>query len=284
VQTAVMPRILLLLLFFMDLNVVLAQQVATTAGSSKTVKAPAAALPADTAKLVETIRGSYYHPDTMSTLDCDVSVDWPAFFSSLKTELPADRMKTIQGLKIRARASRGKITDLTFDWSGGPLDNKDQFENGLKQMIGGFYQIYWNVVSSSLIGTAAELNKIEPMPDGGTKVYTSSSNMSLIITVDKSDTPTHFVLDSPALKGKIDARYLPSPNPTPGDLRRISGMDLTEQIGTSTINLGLGLDYQTVDEFYVPRHVSFDISGAYSLKMELSSCSASREKTVSETK
>ena len=277
-----MPRILLLLLFCIDMNVLFAQQASTTANDSQPVKIPVAALPVDAAKLVETIRGSYYHPDTLSTLDCDVSIDWPAFFSSLKVKLPEDRMKTIQGVKIQARASRGKMADLTFDWSGGTLDNKDQFENGLKQMVGGFYQIYWNMVSSSLIGTAAELNKIEPMPEGGAKIYMSSPSMSLIVTVDKSDTPTRFVLDSPALKGTIDARYTPSPNPTPGDLRRISGMDLTEHIGTSTMNLGLGLDYQAVDRFFVPRHVSFDVSGAYSLKMELSGCSVT--KVATETK
>jgi len=156
------------------------------------------------------------------------------------------------------------------------LDNKEQFEDGLKQMLGGFYQMYWNLVASSPIDNAAEITKIEPLPDGGAKVYSSSQNINVVIITDKERTPTHYTLDSPAMNGTIDLRFISSPKPTPGDLRRISSMDLTEQIGNSTMNVKLSLDYQAVGGFYIPRHVSYNLGGAYSLSMDFSGCSVSK--------
>jgi len=47
---------------------------------------------------------------------------------------------------------------------------------------------------------------------------------------------------------------------------------VSEQIGTSTINVQLNLDYQEVDGFHVPKHVSFDSLGAYSINMEVLDC------------
>jgi len=142
--------------------------------------------------------------------------------------------------------------------------------------LGGFYQLYWSMVASSPIGDAAEIAKIEPLPDGGAKVYSSSQNANVVITVDKENTPTHYTLDSPALNGTIDFHYIPSPKPIPSDLRRISSMDASEQIGTSIINVKLALDYQAVGGFYIPGHVSYNVGGAYSLSMEFSGCSVSK--------
>jgi hypothetical protein len=108
------------------------------------------------------------------------------------------------------------------------------------------------------------------------KVYTSSQNVNVVITADKERTPTHYTLDSPAMNGTIDLHYASSPKPVPGDLRRISSMDMSEQIGNSTMNVKLSLDYQAVDGFYVPRHVSYNLGGAYSLLMDFSGCSVSK--------
>ncbi len=143
-------------------------------------------------------------------------------------------------------------------------------------MLGGFYQMYWNIVASSPLSNAAEISKIEPLSDGGAKVYSSGQNTNLVIITDKENTPTHYTFDSPAMSGTIDLHYVASPKPVPSDLRRISGIDTSEQIGTSTMNVKLSLDYQAVDEFYVPRHVSFDLVGAYSVLMDFSVCSVSK--------
>jgi hypothetical protein len=253
-----------------------AQQAAATSPKSET-RRQAETPPNDPALVAAAIRGSYYHPDAMAGLDCTISVDWPTFFSALKLNLAADRLKAIQNLKIRSHATRGKSPKITFEWTGGALDNKEQFEDGLKQTLGGFYQMYWNIVASSPISNASEIAKIEPLPDGGAKVYSSSQNINLVISTDKEKTPMHYTLDSPAMNGTIDLHYVSSPKPVPGDLRRISSMDASEQIGNSTMNVTLSLDYQAVDGLYIPSHVSYNIGGAYSLSMDFSGCSVFKE-------
>ena len=74
------------------------------------------------------------------------------------------------------------------------------------------------------------------------------------------------------MSGTIDAHYLPSPHPVPGDLRRISGIDVDEHIGASTRKVSRHLDYQPLDTYFVPRNVSFDVIGAYTMAMNYSGC------------
>jgi len=231
----------------------------------------------DKTTLISSINGSYYHPDSMTSLGCDVSVDWPAFFTALKMEVPQERLKTIQGLKMRMKAQRDKAVELTFDWTGGaPTGGQEQLESGLKQMLGGFFQFYWSMAASPLIAKPSEITKTEPIAGAGMNIYTSGGGGTTVTTVDKDYTPTHFAVDTPAMKGSIDAHYLPSPSPVAGDLRRISSMNLTEQIGTSHMDIAFDIDYQSVDDFNVPKHVGFDVSGAYSIKLELSGCTVSK--------
>jgi hypothetical protein len=275
-QNALMPRLLLILILVSGGNFLVGQQPATPSPKSETTNSPAGILPYDAATMTAAIRGSYYHPDEMSGLDCTISVDWPAFFGALKLNPAADRLKAIENLKIRTQAARGKKPEVTFEWAGGALNNREQFEDGLKEMLGGFYQVYWSMVASSPISNAAELAKIEPLPNGEVRVYTSGQNANLVIIVDKERTPTHYRLDSPAMSGTIDLRYAASPKPVPGDLRRISSMDLSEQIGNSTMNITLSLDYQAIDGLYIPKHVSYSLGGAYSLSMDFSGCSVSK--------
>ncbi len=271
-----MPRLLLISLLILGTNLLVAQPPVSTTPKSETTRPPVGTLPYDHATVAAAIRDSYYHADQMSGLDCSISVDWPAFFGALKLNPAADRLKAIEGLKIRTQAARGKKPEISFEWVGGALDNKEQFEDGLKQVFGGFYQTYWSIVASSPVDSAAEITKIEPLPNGEAKVYFSSQNTNLVITVDRERTPTHDRLDSPAMNGTIDLRYAASPKPVPGDFRRISSMDLSEQIGNSTINVKLSLDYQAVDGFYIPGHVSYDLGEAYSVSMDFSACSVSK--------
>ena len=156
---------LLISLLVLSASLLAAQQGATTSQKSETTP-QAGAPPSDAAKVAAAIRDSYYHPDGMSGIDCTISVDWAAFFSALKSNPTADRLKALQGLKIRSQARRDKATDVRFDWAGGSLDSKEQIEDGLKQTLGGFYQSYWSMFASSPISNAADLSKIEPQPDG----------------------------------------------------------------------------------------------------------------------
>ena len=253
-----------------------AQQHASIAPTAQQSGASAVALPRDPTKLAEMIRGSYYHPDDLSSIDCGVSIDWASFFGALKVDLPEDRAKVLQGLKIHSHAARGKGTELTFNWSAGELTTKDTMEGGLKQIVHGFYQMYWPMLATKLIASGDEIKKVEALPDGSANIDVSSQNTNLVMTVDKSGSPTRWALDSPAMKATIDPRYVTSPKPTPGDLQRISSVKVAERIGESSMNVQVDLDYQEADGFFVPKSVSFDILGAYSVTMEFLGCSTTK--------
>ena len=271
-----MHRAFVLPLLLLNSALLIAQEAGTASQGPGLQRIPVGVLPSTAAKLAEAIQGSYYHPDAMSGLDCAISVDWPAFFKATGTDLSADRVKQIQGLRIHSRALRGTPAEFTLDWSDGKMDTAQQFEGGVKQMMGGFYQIYWQMIASPLVSSFTELRKIEPQPDGSAIVYMSDQDQHLVVTLDKENAPTHLKFDSTAMKGTIDPHYIASPTPIPGDLRRISSLDVTEQAGPTNIQVQLSLDYQSVNGFFVPKHVSFSIVGAYALEMEFSGCSAEK--------
>jgi hypothetical protein len=254
-------------------NLIYAQRPAEP---TQTIALPKGSLPIDSAKTVAAINSSYYHPDDLAQLNCDVSVNWDSMFKSLKLEVPADRLKIIQGLKLRSQAARGKAPEFAFDWTTGSVENKQQVEDGFKQMISGYYEMYWSSVAAPPVGKSDELKKLEPMPDGGTKAFFSNQNSSAIVTLDSEHTPTSVVSDTPIVKSSVNFHYKPSPKPVPGDLRRLADLDISAQMGTSTTNVTLGLDYQQVDGFNVPKHVSFNLVGAFSLEIEFSSCSIAK--------
>ncbi|HTB98414.1 MAG TPA: hypothetical protein VK716_15495 [Terracidiphilus sp.] len=222
------------------------------------------------------IRGSYYHPDDLMSIDCAVNADWPAFLASSKLAVDPERIKTLEGLKIRSRAIRGQDAAVTFDWSTGPFNTHDQIEGGLKQVLGGFYKMYWSMLASSMISKSDKLANLETLQDGESKATIDSDDMKLVITMDKTGAPTRYEFDSQVMKGTIEAGYLPSPNPVPGDLRRVSTVKVNEQIGASAVVAAFSLDYQQAGEFFVPKNVTFAVPGAYSIKLAFSDCSASR--------
>jgi hypothetical protein len=234
---------------------------------------PANNLPIDPQKLATAINASFYHPDKLNGITCAVRGDWSTMYKSLNIAPPEPRMLAIKGLKMRYTAVRKKLPELTFDWTSGPPDLKDEFETGVKQMIGGFYQSYWTVMATPPMNSGSEIGRIEPQTDGTTKLYQSDKDNKVSITIDKNDAPTHYEFDTPAAKGEFDLQYVASPNPVPGDLRRISNLHINSKIGESSFNVAVSMTYQALDEFFVPRRVRYEMIGAYSIALEFSGCS-----------
>lgn len=252
------------------------QQPAVSSPTPASVKPAADPLQTNPAKFTEAVRSSYYHPDDLSGIACDVSIDWASFFSTLKVTVPPERLKAVQGLKTHVQATRGKLPEYTFDWAGGVIDKKDQMEDSVKQMVSGFYQMYWNMIAAFPVQSTAEVKTIEPQADGGAKVYISDQNSSVVVTTSPDHVPTHYSFDSPLMKGVMDTTYTPSPNPVPGDLRRLTDIHVSQQIGASTMNVSVSLDYQQMGGYYIPQHVTFGLSNTYSIKLSFSGCSVSK--------
>jgi hypothetical protein len=131
-----------LLLALFNTGHIAAQQSTVNPLPPGAIKLPAGTLPIDPAKLTASISESYYHPDDLSGLDCKVSVDWSSLLNGLKAADAEKRLKILQSITIHSQANRDKRVEVTFDWGTESLDTKEQLENGLKQMIGGFYQMY----------------------------------------------------------------------------------------------------------------------------------------------
>lgn len=249
----------------------------TTHNVPKTAPAKAAAntLPKTSPELAQAILASYYHPDNLVLMECDVSVDWDAFYHSLNMTAPEERASALKGLKIHSRSVRGRPIEVRFDWSNGAPTSQEQIENGFKQMLGGFYQMYWPILANPVIGQNDKLEQIVSLPEGGAKASVNSGGMKIQFVVNRDGAPTHYEFDGGMLKGLVDFTYMASPNPIPGDLRRIRDMKIDEQIGASSFKVDTKLEYQDVNGFSIPHMVTFSMLGAYTLNFQFTGCAAS---------
>ncbi|MGH9697586.1 MAG: hypothetical protein ACRD5Z_25815, partial [Bryobacteraceae bacterium] len=111
-------------------------------------------------------------------------------------------------------------------------------------------------------------------------LHTSSASNVVTEEVDRDLVPIKVNGNSPAMIVEMIPHFSPSPNPVAGDLRRLTGLDVATQIGTSTTNAGFTIEYQTIGGYHIPQRLSINIGGAYSVPLELIGCSVSKEITV----
>ena len=250
-----------------------AQQPAAPTQNGPKAGPPDTRLSAQAKALTAKVLDSYYHPDKLPGLECDVTPDWRAFFASANVVVPPDSMQAIRALKVHVRTLRDETPEFTFDWTRGRAMNAGQIEASLRQMIGGFYDVYWPLFASPAIKYTAVISKIEPQTDGTTKVYESDPNAYVVMTVDKHGTPTNYTMQSPTMNGVVEPHYAPTPHQVRGDRRRITSVDMSRQAGASTIKVQVSMDYQPLENYFVPKHVSYSRVGAYTLTVDFSGCS-----------
>jgi hypothetical protein len=266
-----------LILAVLGMAIAGAQQPAAPSPSGSAITStPNKKLSADAEKLTAKVLESYYHPDKLTGLECDVAPDWAAFFSSAKVTVPPERLQAIETMKVHVRAVRDETPEFSFNWPQTRPANANEVETALKQVIGGFYQMYWPLFASPAIKYTAVISKIEPQPDGSTKVYESDPNAYVIMTVDKHGTPIHYAMQSPAMNGTVDPRYTPAPHPVRGDRQRITSVDAVQQAGASTTHVQVTVDYQPLESYFVPRHVTYGLVGAYTMTMDFTGCSVAK--------
>ncbi|MBS1799489.1 MAG: hypothetical protein JSS95_06640 [Acidobacteria bacterium] len=239
------------------------------------IQLPSGSLPIDTEKLINSIRESYYHPDDLSALECTVSVDWSGVPTGVKTDEAQARLKVLNDVRVHSKAARDKVPELTFDWGSGTFNAKEQMESAIKQMINGFYQMYWPLIGSFPLQKPSEVKKITQEADGLT-LESVEGNASIVLKANKDNLPIRYNVDSPVMKAVMEPSYSPSPNPIPGDRSRLTGLKATDQFGNSTINLVLSLDYQSLGGFNIPHKITLTVSPTVSIPMEFSNCTVSK--------
>jgi hypothetical protein len=228
----------------------------------------------DSAKLRADIDASYYHPDALAGLDCDVAIDFSEAAKQIGQSLPDETKKALRGLTIRAHAIQGEAPRIDFAWSSGSPATKEKLETSVRQALTGFYQMYWAIFGPQPMTRLNGANlKIETFAEGGHMLRVNEQSAVTTLEVDRDNVPSKISVDAPAMKAAFEFHFEPSPSPIPGDLRRLVLLDASQQIGTSNMNARVSMDYQTVERFQVPRHVSFGVGGAFFLRMEFLGCS-----------
>jgi hypothetical protein len=234
----------------------------------------------DLAKIESGMSAAYYHPDDLSGMDCGATIGWADVMKQLKQEVPPDRLKVLDGMNVEMNARRGKSTEVKITWANGEPTNKQTLEDGTKQMIGGFFQTYWPIAGASMAPAKSDTVHVEARDGGGYTLHTNSAGTVVTEEVDRDLVPIKINVNSPAMIVGMVPHFTPSPNPVAGDLRWLTGLDVTTRIGTSTTNAGFTIEYQTIGGYHIPQRFSINVGGAYSVPVELIGCSVSKDVIV----
>jgi hypothetical protein len=101
------------------------------------------------------------------------------------------------------------------------------------------------------------------------------------VEADREDVPVKFQFQTQLQTITMTPNYSPSPNPAPGDRRRMISVDVLAITGTNRENSRIDLDYQDVDGFHLPHHVSYTGGGVFDVPLELTECSVALPGTPS---
>ena len=265
------PHVFAVLLLF-NISLLSAQEHAVSSATVIGAGEPPVAGSAS-GNLSRDVDASYYHPDMLAGMACKVVVDFEGLLKQVQSS--SDTAK-FDGAAITVAAMRGQSPTTNVSWPNPAPAGKEPIESGVKQMLGGFFQMYWQFAGSSLAPRPGEKFETESLPGGGHIFRSRGRNEIFTLAVDREETPTEGVLGGTELNARFRFHFSPPPNPIPGDLRRLTSLEFAEQIGTTTVNGGISMDYQTVDGLHIPRHVSFGIGGAYSVEMEFQQCTVAK--------
>lgn len=247
---------------------------------------PAAASPhLDLFGLAAAIRGSYYHPDDLSSMDCAVAVDWDALATQLKSSAATESINALKQAKVRVHAERSKEPRVAVDWGTGDVANKEILEEGMRKAFSGFFKIYWPLDASSIAPTADENPRLEAADDGGYLVRFDTPDAQVAEEVDKRGIVTKLSYTAPAGANSATSttttttlvpRFSEAPNDIPGHPRLLTAVDVTQQMDTPKAEVHVALDYQSAGGVHIPSHVTFAIAQSYTVPLQFTGCSVTR--------
>jgi hypothetical protein len=270
--------ICLLPLFFLAAESAHSQQPATGALPPLTPRWTLS--PGDLAKIEAGINAAYYHPDDLSRLDCQATIGWAEVAKQLQQAAPEDRLKALDGMRAEIRAERGKEAEINISWQSGTPTNSMTLENSTRQMLTGFFQMYWSLFASSMGPMQKDIVQAETREGGGYTLHYSSAGTNVTEEIGADLVPTKVSTNSPVLKAEIRPHFSASANPVAGDLRRLTSLDFSGGVGTTVTNYRMEVDYETVESFHIPQRISVHLEGAYGIPIELIGCAVTKQVNV----
>jgi hypothetical protein len=230
---------------------------------------------ADALKLAADMRASYYHPDALRGLDCFVTLDFDNIFKQLGQPISPEALRAANGVAIRTHAMRGQKPEVDLIWGQSASPARESLESAVRQLLGSVFGMYWTFIVSPLRPSPSDNIHVEAGTGGG-HTFVDNGNIRIRVEADRDNVPGRFQFETQVSKITLEAHYSPSPNPAPGDLRRMTSVDQSQQIGTSVTRVRLALDYQEVDGINIPHHVSYGVGGAFAVPVEFSGCSVTK--------
>jgi hypothetical protein len=241
--------------------------------------------------LATAIRGSYYHPDDLTSLDCTVEVDWDALATQLKRSAATESIDALKKARIKVHAERSSETRVDVDWPPDDGGNREVLEEGMRKALSGFFQIYWPLDASSIAPTPEENPKLESGDDGGYLLRFHTPDAQVAEEVDKRGVVTRLTYTSPgAATAESDTnsastttlvpRFSEAPNDIPGHPRLLTAVEVTHQMGTTKAAVHVALDYQSAGGVHIPSHVTFAIAQSYTFPLQFTGCSVTRARSA----
>jgi hypothetical protein len=217
--------------------------------------------------LIEKARLAYLTHPVPSSIACGVDLDWERFFQEMKVEMndtTKARLEKLKASKIEVVSKGAAQTDVKVDGA----DGFGSLQDGLRQQLGGFFQMYWSESYGKMLAAKPdEAFELTTTPEGY-KLKSATNGVKVELNMDKAYVITGESVVAPQMNASVTPVY------KPGDdgLLRLRSMDETVELGATKMVISVSLDYQKVGAFEVPQHVRMALPGSFAFNYTFVHC------------
>ena len=226
-------------------------------------------------KTIEKARSMYLTGPVPSSISCGVSVDWDGFFQRLKieqTEATKERTAKLKDMKISVVTRDADHTEVKVDPDNWP----NGLTEGLRQQLRGFFQMYWSEAYGRLLVVKRE-DHFELIPGAeGYVLKTQNGSAKVAIELNKSYLITRTSFETPQMSAVATPGFVKGED----GLLRLRSLDQTIDMGATKMVVNIALDYQRVDGYDIPQHLSMALPGSFSFEYTLSGCDVKGESST----
>lgn len=230
-------------------------------------------------KTMEKARSMYSTGPVPTSISCGVVLDWDRFFQRMKieqTEATKARLEKLKEMKIAVVSRDADHTEVKID-----SDNASNgLVDGLRQQLQGFFQVYWSEAYGRLLVVKREDHfELNGGPDGYLlKIQSGVAKVS--IAMDKSYLITRTSFETPQMSGVAIPGFAKGED----GLLRLRSLDQTIDMGATKMVVNIAFDYQRVDSFDIPQHITMELPGSFNFQYTLGGCEVKGESTSSTPK